>query len=191
MLLMVPTGETIPRHVTGVSPRPDRPSNRPARRPRVAKGRPRGRPRGRPEGQGAAKRPPRHATAVRRILGLGGSRETLSSTRTRLSQTGASYYLMFAGLISCGQGGANGRQGMPSGHGGVARGCQGTARRRPGSQGGARGRQGGAGGHADSQKDMQADLQWGRMSPLPPHRILASGMLRPRDNFLRGSGFCS
>ena len=166
MLLMVPTGETIPRHVTGVSPRPDRPSNRPAGRPRVAKGKPRGRPRGRPEGQGAAKRPPRHATAVRRILGLGGSREALSSTRTRLSQTGASYYLMFAGLISCGQGGASGRQGMPSGHGGVARGCQG-ARRRPGSQGGARGRQGGAGGPCRQPERQAGRLAMGASPPCP------------------------
>ena len=107
------------------------------------------------------------ATTVRRMLGLGGSRETLSSTRTRLSQTGASYYLMFAGLISCGQGCASGRPGMPSGHGGVARGCQGR-QETPSEPRGARGRQGGAGGHAESQKDRQADLQWGRMSPLPP-----------------------
>ena len=114
MLLMVPTGETIPRHVTGVSPRPDRPSNRPGGRPRVAKGRPRGRPRGRPEGQGAAKRPPRHATAVRRILGLGGYKETLSSTRTRLRQTGAGYYLMFVVLRSWGQGSKRERQELPA-----------------------------------------------------------------------------
>ena len=44
-----------------------------------------------------------------------GYRQTLSSTRTRLRQTGAGYYLMFAGFRSWGQGGARGRRGSVGG----------------------------------------------------------------------------
>ena len=84
--------------------------------PREGKGRPRGRQGGARGGQGAKEFHRRAGQSQ-----LGGPRQTLSSIRTRLSQTGARCYLTFAGLARCGRAGARDRQGRPSGHQGVAR----------------------------------------------------------------------
>ena len=43
---------------------------------------------------------------------------------------------------------------------------------------------------ADRKKDTERQLESDQMPPLNPRRILASGMLHPRDDFLLGSGSC-